>query len=98
MAGSAFGQSGVRQKATRGRSATTGVMARTRDFPLRLAQSSQMSLTSRAMSPTVSKETDSGFTPLSDTQPWLGLKPTMPQKEAGRTTEPTVCVPSARGT
>ena len=31
-------------------------------------------------------------------RPALGLKPTTPQKDAGRSTEPLVCVPTASGT
>ena len=38
------------------------------------------------------------LTPAVDTQPWRGLKPTTPQNEAGRITEPAVCVPYATGT
>ncbi len=31
-------------------------------------------------------------------RPWVGLKPTTPQNEAGRITEPLVCDPMAPGT
>ena len=31
--------------------------------------------------------------PAVDAQPWRGLKPTTPQNDAGRITEPAVCVP-----
>ena len=31
-------------------------------------------------------------------RPWVGLKPTTPQKAAGRITEPLVCEPIAPGT
>ena len=31
--------------------------------------------------------------PSVEAQPWLGLKPATPQNEAGRMTEPAVCVP-----
>src|SRR5215470_11975225 len=37
------------------------------------------------------------MTPSADTRPCVGLKPTTPQYAAGRSTEPTVCEPSASG-
>ena len=40
----------------------------------------------------------SGITPARGKQPKLGLKPTTPQNEAGRKTEPLVWVPRASGT
>jgi hypothetical protein len=40
----------------------------------------------------------SGFTPVSGVHPKVGFSPTTPQKEAGRMTEPAVCVPIAAGT
>jgi hypothetical protein len=48
--------------------------------------------------PTVSSEGAKGITPSRESNPKLGLKPQMPQKEAGRRTEPSVCEPSANGT
>ena len=38
------------------------------------------------------------ITPPSGKRPKLGLKPAMPQKEAGRSTEPCVWLPMASGT
>src|SRR3989442_3086026 len=38
------------------------------------------------------------MTPSRGTRPWLALTPTTPQYAAGRSTEPTVCVPSPSGT
>jgi len=37
------------------------------------------------------------FTPARGTAPRVGTKPTTPQNDAGRITEPAVCVPSANG-
>src|SRR5258708_33576384 len=48
--------------------------------------------------PAVSSEGAKGITPSRGSSPKLGLKPQIPQNEAGRRTEPSVCVPSAKGT
>ena len=45
--------------------------------------------------PTVSIELASGINPYHDTRPYVGLTPTVPQKEAGSRTEPPVSVPRA---
>ena len=52
----------------------------------------------RAIVPIVSRLSASGFTPARGITPKLGLKPTTPQNEAGRITDPAVCVPRASGT
>ncbi|KAG0732588.1 hypothetical protein G6F50_017681 [Rhizopus delemar] len=54
--------------------------------------------TDRAKPPTVSRDSARLFTPARGTAPNVGLKPTMPQYEAGRMMEPAVCEPSAKGT
>src|SRR5690606_27104812 len=48
--------------------------------------------------PTVSKEGLMAFKPLLGRAPKLGLKPYIPQKVAGPTTDPAVWVPKATGT
>src|SRR6185503_20837920 len=48
--------------------------------------------------PSVSRESDTGFTPVRLMLPKLGLRPTTPQNAAGRIIEPPVCVPIASGT
>ena len=48
-----------------------------------------------ASMPTVSIELASGINPYRDTRPYVGLTPTVPQKEAGSRTEPPVSVPRA---
>ena len=57
-----------------------------------------MSAAVAVKSPTVSSDGANGITPSNGSSPKLGLKPQMPQKEAGRSTEPSVCVPRANGT
>src|SRR5262245_44605840 len=47
--------------------------------------------------PTVSKLRASGTIPAALTRPYVALKPTIPQYAAGRSVDPTVCDPSARG-
>ncbi|MNL16663.1 hypothetical protein D3C87_1377150 [compost metagenome] len=54
--------------------------------------------TERANPPTVSSDSARLFTPARGIAPNVGLKPTMPQYEAGRMIEPAVCDPSAKGT
>ena len=48
--------------------------------------------------PSVSRESDTGFTPVRLMLPKLGFRPTTPQNAAGRIIEPPVCVPIASGT
>ena len=60
-------------------------------------QSNCMSSAVCVNSPAVSSDGANGRTPSSDSSPALGLNPTTPQKEAGRSTDPRVCVPSANG-
>ena len=48
--------------------------------------------------PTASRAGDWVSTPVRGISPALGLKPTTPQNEAGRMSEPFVCVPTASGT
>ena len=43
--------------------------------------------------PSVSSRALRRLTPAVERQPWRGLKPTTPQNDAGRITEPPVCVP-----
>ena len=45
--------------------------------------------------PTVSSEEARGINPYRDTLPQDGLRPTMPQNEAGSRTDPPVSVPRA---
>ncbi len=59
---------------------------------------SSVSAIPRAKVPSVSREGEKGLTPAMSMAPWLGLKPTTPQKDAGRSTEPAVWLPSAAGT
>ncbi len=46
----------------------------------------------------MSSDGASACTPSSETAPKAGFQPITPQNEAGRTTEPAVCEPSAKGT
>ena len=48
--------------------------------------------------PTVSSDGLNGLTPSAGTRSNVGLAPTTPQKDAGRTIDPAVWVPSASGT
>ena len=48
--------------------------------------------------PSVSRLFANGSTPSSDTSPYVPLNPVTPQYDAGRSTDPIVCVPSAKGT
>src|SRR5262249_54388524 len=57
-----------------------------------------MSSSERAISPMVSRLSAAGKTPLRLNALNVGLKPKTPQYEAGRSTEPPVCVPKATGT
>src|SRR2546428_4378595 len=53
-------------------------------------------VTSGASDPTVSSERASGMTPRALTVPYVGLKPTTPQSEAGTRIDPAVSVPIAQ--
>ena len=66
--------------------------------PVSTARPRATSSTDRAISPIVSRLSDMSFSPARWIAPKLGLKPTTPQKEAGRSTDPPVCVPRASGT
>ena len=61
-------------------------------------QSVVMSSTVRVKKPIVSKVGTSAKQPSVEIAPQDGLKPTTPQNEAGRHTDPTVCVPIAART
>ena len=52
------------------------------------------SATVRVIGPTVSSDADSGSTPRLLTRPYVGFRPTMPQKAAGMRMEPPVSEPS----
>ena len=56
------------------------------------------SATLRPNTPIWSSGADCISTPRRGIRPKLGLKPTTPQNEAGRITEPLVCVPTPSGT
>ena len=62
------------------------------------ANASATSATVRPITPTVSYDFELGLTPAGLIASNVGLKPTMPQNAAGRSTDPPVCVPSASGT
>ena len=66
--------------------------------PASVSASSAASSTVRANTPTWSSVRDSSSAPLRGIRPCVGLKPTTPQKAAGRITEPLVCEPIAPGT
>src|SRR3982751_5663219 len=51
-----------------------------------------------ARNPTVSSDGAKGRTPSLGSTPNVGLKPMTPQNDAGRTIDPSVCGPRARGT
>src|SRR3954454_13053208 len=51
-----------------------------------------------AKKPTVSRDGANGRTPSNGMRPKVGLNPHTPQYDAGRITEPSVCVPIANGT
>src|ERR1017187_6654898 len=61
-------------------------------------QSAAISAAVAVNKPTVSSEGANGMAPSNGSNPKLGLKPQIPQKEAGRRTLPRVCVPNANGT
>src|SRR5438067_1762482 len=48
--------------------------------------------------PSVSRLRANGSTPSIEDKPYVGLSPVMPQYDAGRRTDPLVCVPIANGT
>ena len=55
------------------------------------------SATHRAMGPGWSRWWLTGTTPVVSTRPKVGLQVAIPQYEAGRTSDPPVCVPIAPG-
>src|SRR4029450_13403586 len=59
---------------------------------------SAASSTERHSTPTWSRLHARGVTPTVLIRPWVALQPTPPQWAAGRSTDPTVCVPRASGT
>src|SRR3954470_10202925 len=66
--------------------------------PLMACDQVAMSATVRVNRPTVSRDQENGFRPGVGSAPYDGLNPTTPQYDAGRITEPPVCVPTASGT
>ena len=111
VAGSAWPQAGERTKAKRGgkggslaATAAKGGRAMGRvsgsssSKPASVSASSAASSTVRAKTPTWSSARESSSAPLRGMAPCVGLKPTTPQKAAGRITEPLVCEPMAPGT
>jgi hypothetical protein len=58
---------------------------------------SSMSPASSVNSPAVSSDGANGRQPSSGSRPNVGLNPTTPQNDAGRSTDPCVCVPRAKG-
>ena len=111
VTGSACCQAGERTKAKRGGSggslaatAASGGRAMGRvsgsssSKPTIVSASRAASATVRANTPTWSSARDSSSAPLRGIRPCVGLKPTTPQKAAGRITEPLVCEPMAPGT
>src|SRR6201996_5918056 len=65
--------------------------------PVMAASPCARSLTPAANSPTVSSFHEKHFTPTVGSIRYDGLIAATPQNEAGRITEPPVCVPSASG-
>jgi hypothetical protein len=55
------------------------------------------SSTDRVIGPGVSRVVDSGRMPCVEMRPTVTFSPTIPQKDAGRRTEPPVSVPTAAG-
>ena len=66
--------------------------------PASAVSSAAASATVRAIGPAVSWVWEIGMMPARLTRPTVGLIPTMPQFVAGQTIEPSVSVPTARGT
>src|SRR6185369_10144986 len=67
-------------------------------LPLTACANRLTSCTVRANRPTVSSDHEKHFIPAVGSTAKLGLKPTMPQYDAGRMVEPPVCDPIASGT
>ena len=65
--------------------------------PASIFSISAASATLRVIGPIVSNDSDTGYTPYRLTRPNVGLSPTIPLYEEGRTIEPPVCDPSAAG-
>src|SRR3954471_18271169 len=63
--------------------------------PLTACANSRTSGTVRANKPTVSSDQEKHFMPAVGSTPKLGLKPAMPQYDAGRIVDPPVCEPIA---
>ncbi len=61
------------------------------------AANSATSCALAAKNPVVSIDQEKVFMPVVGNSRKLGLKPAMPQNDAGRMTEPPVCVPTAAG-
>src|SRR5258706_10261455 len=95
VSGAACSHSYVRHTPTRG--ALTEDNFASAGRPVTAEASSATSATLRAMRPTVSSDSETGFTPWRLTRPKLGLYPTTPQNEDGRIVEPPVCVPIPSG-
>src|SRR3954451_10180629 len=72
--------------------------ARAQGRPLIACEAAAIWSTVRVKRPTVSSDHENGLSPGVGSAPYDGLKPTTPQYEAGRITEPPVCVPTASGT
>src|SRR5215471_8453901 len=66
-------------------------------WPMRV-QRSCMSSAVCVNNPAVSSDGAKGNTPSRGSNPTLGLNPDTPQNDAGRSIEPSVCVPNANGT
>ena len=77
----------------------SGSVARSRgSCPTRTSARRAQSSTLRAKTPTVSRKGDCMRIPVRGIRPKLGFIPTIPQKAAGRITDPPVCVPMDKGT
>src|SRR5690606_8240030 len=108
---SACSQTGWRTKAKRGRTGASARAASSRrgvgrgavagspsSQPNNTSAMSAAASTLGANTPIVSRLGDVSSTPVRGTAPKVGLKPTTPQKAAGLSVEPPVCVPTASGT
>ena len=67
-------------------------------FPAIILRSIAESVTSFVIGPTWSNDEAKATTPYLDTNPYVGFRPTTPQKAAGSLIEPPVSVPNAHGT
>ena len=73
-------------------------MASRASLPARVPSKTAASRTLRVNVPTVSREDANAIRPYRLTTPYVGLRPTTPQSDAGCRTEPPVSVPSAQTT